>query len=187
MSYFTKNNTSVVPPIGSIMAYLGTTSPDGWIICDGVAIDNTDSKYNDLVTMGIGSSSANKYIPPNLTNCFLQQTDGTIGDTGGNSTVTLTVANMPSHTHTITSSQAAHTHTQAAHSHTVTDRLGFNDKRYSGGGGDYVGYGSLSTDSATPIINSTQPTITSTAANTGGNSSFSIMPPYYTVNYILKY
>jgi microcystin-dependent protein len=110
-----------------------------------------------------------------------------VGDTGGNSTVTLTVANMPSHTHTITSSQAAHTHTQAAHSHTVTDRLGFNDKRYSGGGGDYVGYGSLSTDSATPIINSTQPTITSTAANTGGNSSFSIMPPYYTVNYILKY
>ena len=99
-----------------------------------------------------------------------------VGDTGGNSTVTLTVANMPSHTHT-----------QAAHSHTVTDRLGFNDKRYSGGGGDYVGYRSLSTDSATPIINSTQPTITSTAANTGGNSSFSIMPPYYTVNYILKY
>jgi microcystin-dependent protein len=187
MSGFTQNNISVVSPIGSIMAYLGTTSPDGWIICNGVAVVNNDGKYNGLVIMGIGSSSGNNYIPPNLTNYFLHQTNGVIGNTGGSSTVTLTVTNMPAHSHTITSTQAAHTHTQDAHSHSVTNRLGFNDKRYSGGGGDYVGYGSLSTDSQTPKINSATPTITSSAANTGGGSSFSIMPPYYTVNYILKY
>ena len=40
---------SIGPPPGSIVSYLGTTDPDGWIICNGTTrTDNSDSRYNKL-------------------------------------------------------------------------------------------------------------------------------------------
>ena len=172
MSSFTKNGISVVPPIGSIMAYLGTTSPDGWIICDGKAVSNTNGKYQELINMGIGSGSGDNYTPPDLTERFLYSSGSTMGEMGGNATVTLVEANMPKHTHTITSTQEAHTHT-------LMD-LGNSNRWYSGGGGNSFGQGTAATSSA-------QPKIISTASHVGEGKSFSIIPPYVTVNYILKY
>ena len=254
MSSFTKNGISVVPPIGSIMAYMGTSSPDGWIICNGEVVNNTDGTYAALINMGIGIGSGTSYTPPDLKGRFLYgsntvSTMGTMGTMGGHDTVTLAEANMPSHTHTITSTQNAHTHEQNEHNHTQNEHnhtqnahthaqnehthtqdshyhtlmdLGNADRWYSGGGGNPFGRGTTATSSATPTIHKTtatnqatvatnqatvatnqttvatnQPTvaenkettpaITSTATNTGNGTSFSIIPPYVTVNYILKY
>ena len=254
MSSFTKNGISVVPPIGSIMAYMGTTSPEGWIICDGEPVFNIDGMYDALINIGIGIGSGTSYTPPDLKGRFLYgsntvSTMGTMGTMGGHDTVTLAEANMPSHTHTIKSTQDPHTHTQEPHNHTQDEHnhtqeehthtqdshnhtlmdLGNADRWYSGGGGNAFGRGTAATSSATPIIQKTTatnqattatnqattatnqdtvatnqattatnqattatnqettPAITSTAANTGSGTSFSIIPPYVTVNYILKY
>lgn len=97
-------------PSGVITMWSGTVAsiPSGWVICDG--LNGT----------------------PNLTGRFVIHADadaaGTynVGDTGGSSTVALSEAEMPSHTHTVsgnTSNTGAHTHTgntsnTGAHTHT---------------------------------------------------------------------
>ena len=81
---FIYNNHSVMPPPGSIAAFLGIVDPgDGWIICNGVQRTNgSDGRYNKLLSLGIGSGVNNgNYTPPNLQGAFLRST-GT--DTTGN-------------------------------------------------------------------------------------------------------
>ena len=57
-------------PTGSIVAYAGTTDPIGWVICNGIKrTNNSDSKYNTVASMGIGTLDvSNNYTPPNMSN-----------------------------------------------------------------------------------------------------------------------
>ena len=215
MSSFTKNGISVVPPIGSIMAYLGTTSPDGWILCNGMAVNNTDSKYQELINMGIGSESGDNYTPPNLNGYFLQQTGSTVGDTGGNSTATLSEANMPSHTHTVTIPDHTHEITVNEHTHSITASdsghthsisipstltTGIHPKGAAYGWSSSVGhnkriltthtsYASITATATDVTVGAEAETVslTPTVYSTGSGTAFDILPPFYNVNYILKY
>lgn len=104
-----------------------------------------------------------------------------LGSTGGASTVTLSVANLPSHTHSATT--AAHTHTQPAHKHQV----GKGEGGYSGGAGYTIAQfneviqpikytesaGGDTTGSASPVTS---------IGSTGSGTAFSIIPPYLVVN-----
>ena len=78
-------------PSGCIVMWSGAlvSIPTGWYLCDG----NNST--------------------PNLSNKFIRSGSG-VGSTGGSDTVSLTTAQLASHTHT----QSAHTHTQSAHTHT---------------------------------------------------------------------
>ena len=215
MSSFTKNGISVVPPIGSIMAYLGTTSPDGWILCNGMAVNNTDSKYQELINMGIGSESGDNYTPPNLNGYFLQQTGSTVGDTGGNSTATLSEANMPSHSHTVTIPDHTHEITVNEHTHSIsaydsghTHHVATTSTQTIGGlykgpaqiwgpwaANDAVtltaqtSYASITATASNVTVGAEAETVslTPTVSSTGSGTAFDILPPFYNVNYILKY
>ena len=118
-----------------------------------------------------------------------------LGATGGASSIALSVANMPSHTHS--ASQSAHTHTQPTHFHYVfnNDTSGNNVTNStiatkSGPSNIYAGYdikgttnvavngktsnnGGDTTGSSTPSIS---------VGSTGSGTAFSIMPPYLVVN-----
>jgi len=99
-------------PAGSIIAYAGINDPDGYVICDGVQRTNgSDGRYNNLVSMGIGTGTANgNYTPPNLKGAFLRGTGtGTDANSAGNATIlTAQSSAVQQHQHSV--SDPGHTH-----------------------------------------------------------------------------
>lgn len=105
-------------PIGSLIPYHSSTPPTGFLYCDGSAVSRTT--YADLyaiigTTYGSGDGSTTFNLP-NIKGRSLMGVDpsGTgeiptaAAATKGAATVTLTTAEIPAHTHTI--SDPGHTH-----------------------------------------------------------------------------
>jgi len=102
----TQSTLSVV--IGQIKIWCGTTAPSDFLLCDGSTYDGVSpSVYRNLMLVssyyfgGAGSS----FAVPDLRGKYLAGLGSgdysTMGKTGGSSEVTLTIATMPAHTHTI--------------------------------------------------------------------------------------
>lgn len=175
------NSVAMDTPTGSIMSYLGTTDPTGWVICDGVLRTNTDGRFNILITNSFGSGTLNvNYTPINLSGKMLygKNTGDTINSNIGGNTVTLTTQNLPSHNHTIPS-----------HDHGVT----YNNWP---GKDQYVSLnGSRNEMSVLQYSNGGQgqPSVTIhgsgvlTSHDTGSATPVNVpTPPSYVVNFIMK-
>lgn len=94
-------------PIGGIMMYGGTVAPTGWLICDGSLLNKTD--YQQLYT-AIGNTynletdaDETKFRLPDMRKMTPVGASGdgaySLGATGGEEEVTLTIEEMPAHTH----------------------------------------------------------------------------------------
>ena len=107
-----------------------------------------------------------------------------LGTTGGDSTVKLTVDNLPSHTHSATT--AAHTHTQPAHTHS-SQRSNGVEAAYQAKNNFYSnsntinGVAGIATTSAGGETTGSASPVTS-IGSTGNGTAFSILPPYLVVN-----
>ena len=171
---YTNSNGEIAPPPGSVVMYMGTSSPpSGWLFCDGSSYSRTtySELYTALGTSYNDSGNASNFKVPDLRNYFVRgaAATGTVSKTAlGASSVTLSVSNLPSHTHNVT--DPGHSHTIAAVSNVGTYSTGYTMPQLNG-------FTTMTTSSSTTGI---------TIANTGGGSSFSILPPYYEVNYIIK-
>ena len=191
MSFF-KNSYSTFAPLGSIASYIGTTDPSGWILCDGVNRTAIDSRYNSLATFlnnvyGISTNTANSITPPNLRGKFLYSAAVTttgIGQTGGSTTNTITLATMPGHTHVVSGTTAAtnidHTHASGLNAASGPGGSGYTEA-FQGNGGGAVNTGITSAGA------NHSHTFSGTTDATGSANAFSIIPPYTYVNYIIKY
>jgi microcystin-dependent protein len=112
-------NTGPQVPVGSLIAWLGTGSiPSGYLEANGQTVSRTT--YSELfgifgTSYGAGDGSTT-FALPNLNGKHLKGTSvaNSAGTDIGNDTVSLTVANLPSHSHSL----AGHTHT-VSHSHTM--------------------------------------------------------------------
>lgn len=123
-------NSAIYTPVGSIITYAGTTAPAGWLFCDGSEVTKTTYArlYAVIGTTYGTASNGTKFVLPNLADRIPVGKSGatSVGNTGGNSSVTLSVEQLPSHTHTGTTDvSGVHTHTgttdvSGAHTHTGT-------------------------------------------------------------------
>ncbi|MFN3175353.1 MAG: phage tail protein [Phaeodactylibacter xiamenensis] len=169
-------------PIGMVTPFAGSSAPDGWLLCDGSALQQ--SEYPDLYAV-IGNSyggSGNTFNLPDLRGRApfgyhaQQDTFSTLGSTGGTVEHTLTVEEMPEHMHT------GETDNDGEHEH-----RGNNVAQVEDGTGSFVtddhennNPGSIihSQNSAHQHNFTTDPT--------GGNEPHPNMPPFQVLNYIIK-
>ena len=185
-------------PTGTVLPYAGSTTPGGYLICDGSAISRTT--YATLfsviaTTYGAGNGSTTFNLP-NLVNRMIYGADESVGITSGNSTATLTNDNLPSHSHSITiDSGGAHTHSIIDPGHSHSFGLGKDDgnlshsaNQYPPGDSNDIDYTLLTTGNFTGI--SIDPggahTHTASAASTGNGAAFSILNPHMRMHFIIK-
>jgi len=97
------------PYIGEIRIFSGNFAPQGWALCDGqlMAISQNTALFSLLGTTYGGDGRSTFALPDLRDMAPLQAGQGNglslrdLGETGGEQAVTVTVAQMPSHTHAI--------------------------------------------------------------------------------------
>lgn len=155
-------------PSGIIVAWSGSSDnvPEGWHICDGT--EGTPDLQGKFI---LGSSSSHE-----------------VGSSGGEETHKLTTGEMPSHTHSVNTSNlsigsgGAHTHKLYADSGSSTSTRhdivsGVGDANAYDGLNPFTGRDGTHTHTISGSMSN---------ENTGGDQAHNNMPPYYALCYIMK-
>ena len=168
-----------VLPVGSMTMYAGSTVPHGWLLCDGSAISRT--VYSELYSVlgivygsGDGSSTFNL---PNLVNRFPYGNGGSVGlgQTFGNSSITLSVNQLPAHNHPY----------QIASDDGWLPQFGTPKAVNVGVGAGSNGQGTWSDRGGGGSQNYIDPS-SSFIGNRGSGSAINILPPGLGINFIIK-
>lgn len=95
------------PYVGEIRMFAGNFAPAGWMFCEGqlLPISENDVLFNIIGTT-YGGDGQQTFALPDLRGRFpMHNGNGfTIGETGGSESVTLTVQQIPAHSHVPTAS-----------------------------------------------------------------------------------
>lgn len=168
-------------PTGTIMAYVGTTAPAGWLMCDGAAFP--DNVYHAELKTLLGSTTA-----PDLRGLFLRGVGNVTGYTGktGPSLKTVQTDGIVAHNHAVGTLQ---TSAAGDHAHSILRRSNSSSGAYDNNDGNRAESSAATTDRTslgnfnTNSSGSHTHALTGTTANTGITET---RPINYGVNYIIK-
>ncbi|SDY20589.1 phage tail protein [Hymenobacter psychrophilus] len=161
------------PYVGEIAIFAGNFPPSGWMFCDGslLPISENETLFQLIGTTYGGDGQESFALPDLRGRAPLHQGNNgtssyTLAQQGGVESVTLTVAQIPAHTHTPAASTAPGT--SASPIGTVPADSGSGSAQY--------------TQATTNLV--TQPA--QTLGPVGGNQPHDNMQPYLAVNYIIS-
>ena len=159
---------------GTIQMWPTASAPTGYLVCNGTAVSRTT--YSALfaivgTTFGVGDGSSTFNLPnyQDRMPIGVNTIAASVGATGGSATTTLTVPNLPSHSHSIT---------DPGHYHAVTF-------------GSPLGYGTTSGPDPGAAWNTGTRTNTATTGitatnNTGSGTAANTISPYLGIYFIIK-
>ena len=90
------------PYVGEIRMFAGNFAPAGWMLCDGqlLPISENETLFNLIGTTYGGDGQSTFALPDLRGRVPLHQGNGSIlAETGGAETITLTVSQIPAHSH----------------------------------------------------------------------------------------
>ena len=190
---FSPVNSSVPPQFfitpGIVVAYSGSTAPSGWLMCYGQEISRTT--YATLYAiMGTSFGSGNGSTTFNLPDLRGRAAIGP-DNMGGGAAGRVAAATSAGYTGGVESVDLTHTHTTGNHTLTIAEMPAHSHTYTMPGPG--IGHYSMN-DTASPFGSTTANTSTvggGAAHNHGATGAAltltAIMPPYVTINYIVKY
>nr|DAK63109.1 MAG TPA: tail collar fiber protein [Caudoviricetes sp.] len=157
-------------PVGTIAMFGAEKDPEGWLRCDGRLVQRSAyPKLFAVIGTAYGSSSGNDFRIPDIRERSVVGT-GTkyrVGDRGGNATVTLSIAQMPAHTHEIGEQGNAGSRFQAR---TANQDIGIGTSGYT-----YLTSTGTSSGDRSPV-----------AVSAGGSQPVDLRDPYIGLPYIIK-
>lgn len=196
---FGKTPPNLLVPTGTILDFAGSTTPSGYLLCFGQSVATATYPGLFAVIGYVWGGSGANFTIPDLRGYVLAGKDDmggtdanrlsnwgtantTLGGVGGNATVALAVAELPSHQHT----GVDHTHTVPAHNHPFTAAYMNYTGTARGGSGtfsiDNVGlatsnYGAFGTSGADRAL---------TTGATGSGTAHNNCQPTRIINKIIK-
>lgn len=152
---------TVVTPAGVIAAFAGSTAPTGWLLCDGKEYDRRT--YPELARV---FGNGFRFRVPDLRGRFVLGASSAhpAGEQGGEEKHTMTTAEMPRHQHQI-----------GGESTQWGGGAGIYQTDFSGGG-RWPGISSFGAGYLDRAV----------AQVEGQSQPFNIMPPYLSMNFIIK-
>lgn len=164
-------------PTGSIMPYIGTVAPVGWLLCDGAAIPS-GAFYDNLRNL----AGANT---PDLRAMFLRGV-GTGNGKVGPALKEVVLDEVKAHFHTV----ALTTSTNGDHWHPLTRRSNSNNSAYDSGDGRASEESAVTTDRSVigqfSTLNAGNHTHTVNGNTSTYGTATETRPINYGVNYIIK-
>jgi microcystin-dependent protein len=169
-------------PVGTIAAYAGVTAPTGWLLCNGTST----SGYTSLAAL-VGSNT------PDMRGRFPIGDNATLTLLGTGGSLTISEANLPSHSHTINHDHAAFTSADDSpdHDHGYTAAV-VGTNPLLNAADTSVDYAFGTTGAITGgarqrhAHNINVPEFSGTSG-TGSGSGTDYYPPHLVVNYIIKH
>jgi microcystin-dependent protein len=167
------------PYVGEIRMFAGNFAPTDWALCNGALLSiSQNTVLFDLIGTTYGGDGQSTFALPNLNGAVPIHAGNSgastyiIGQSGGVSTVTLTSAQIPSHSHTVT-----------ADSNPATTPVPTN--AYLAASAPYAAYtepnGSGNPDAT--LFRTMNPSM---LATTGGGQPHQNMQPFLAITYIIS-